>query len=285
MLWTPRGLASYGWSFSSTGTTRIAAAWGTSVTPGNNTKGAYAQVLTGANVSKDVFGLLVNINSNAVSTAARDAIVDIGVDPAGGSAYNVLIPDLLGSCAAPAIGAFGSGITYFFPIWIKAGSSVAARASVNNATVGTLRVRCRVLGAPKDKRSILVGTKCLAYGITAASSAGTAITPGTTSEGAWTSVGTVAAGDEPWFWQWGLGINNATITAVGYTADLGIGDGTNKVIVGEERVYQGTTGEAWYDNGVSEGRFASQAGDGVYMRVQCSGTSAAGISAAAYGVV
>jgi len=284
MLWTPKGLVGYGWSFSSTGTTRPTAAWGTSVTPGNNTMGTYAQVLTAANVAKDVFGLGIQFNSNAVSAAARDTLVDIGVDAAGGSSYTVLIPTLSASSAAPAIGAFGSGLKYFFPIYIKAGSTVAVRASVNNATVGTLRCGLRIFGAPRDLRNVTVGTKVIAYGVTTATSTLTAVTPGTTSEGTWTSLGTVATGDTPWYWQYGVGVNQGTITATAYSGDLGIGDGSNKAIVGEDRVWQGTTTEQWYDNGGSEGYYQAAAGDTIYGRLQCSGTAITGLSMGAWGM-
>jgi hypothetical protein len=283
-LWVPP--PSFGWSFDQVGATRIAAAWGATVTPAQNAKsGAWAQLLSAANVSKDVFGIWISFNSNATSTAARDTIVDIGVDPAGGTSYTVLIPDLLASSAAPATTSSG-GIHYFFPIWIKAGSTVAARASVNNATVGTLRARARIVGEPRRLDNVRVGTKVKAYGITAASSTGTAITAGTTSEGAWTSLGTIAAGDNPWFWQLGMGVNNGTITAVAYTGDLGIGDASNKAIVIENRVWNGSTTEQFWDDGVcDQSYYQAQDGDIVYGRLQASGTAITGLSLAAYGVI
>jgi hypothetical protein len=246
--------------------------------------GSYAQVLTAANVAKDVFGLHIQFNSNAVSAAARDTICDIGVDAAGGTSYTVLIPSLLASSAAPALGATGVGLNYYFPLYIKAGSTVAVRASVNNATVGTLRAKIRIFGAPRDRRDVSVGSKVIAYGISTGTSTGTAVTPGTTSEGTWTSLGTIATGDNPWFWQYGVGINQGTITAVGYTGDLGIGDASNKAIVGEDRVWQGTTGEQWYDDGYGIHHYQAKEGDIVYGRLQCSGTAVSGISMAAYGV-
>jgi hypothetical protein len=129
-----------------------------------------------------------------------------------------------------------------------------------------------------------VGSKVIAYGISTGTSTGTAVTPGTTSEGTWTSLGTIATGDNPWFWQYGVGINQGTITAVGYTGDLGIGDASNKAIVGEDRVWQGTTGEQWYDDGYGIHHYQAKEGDIVYGRLQCSGTAVSGISMAAYGV-
>lgn len=286
-LWTPRGLSGYGFEFSSTGATRVAAAWGTSITPGNNTMGSYTQVLTGANVSQDVFGLFVSVNSNNVSTAARDTILDVGVDSAGGSSYVVLLPQLLVSQAAGAIAiAGGSGIHYFFPIWIKAGSTVAARASVNNVTVGTLRCAMKIVGAPRDRRNARVGQRVIAYGITAGTSTGTAVTPGTTSDGTWTALGTIASGDRPWFFQYGMGLNQGTTTATSYSSDLSVGSASAKAIVCEDRVWTGTTAETWSDDGPDmTGYYQAAPTDIVYGRSQCSGTAMSGISMAAWGVV
>lgn len=286
-LWTPRGLAGYGATFSSTGATRIVSAWGTTITPGNNTMGTYAQVLSAANVSFDAFGVMINFNSNAVATAARDTICDIGIDPAGGTAYNILLPQLLASCAGVAIGSNGgTGINYFFPVFIKAGSTVACRASVNNATVGTLICRMRILGAPRDARNMVVGSRVVAVGVTAGSSAGTAVTSGQGSDGTWTSLGTIAAGDNPWFWQYGVGINNATMSSTQYTADLAIGDASTKPIVCEDRVWFGGTNETWTDSGPDPfGAFQAAAGAICYGRIQASGTPNSGLSMAAYGVV
>lgn len=287
-LWNARGRSGMGFSFSSTGATRIAGAWGTTVTPAQNAKtGAWAQVLTAANVSQDVFGLFINFNSNASSTNARDTICDIGVDSAGGTTYQVLIPNLLASSAGAMINiASGCGINYFFPIWIKAGSTVACRASINNATVGTLACRMRIFGAPKDRRNILVGTRVVAVGVTTATSSGTSVTPGTAAEGSWTQLGTLAATDQPWFWQYGVGVNNGTITAVSYSADLGIGSAAAKNVVSDDRVWGGTTAETWADNGCDMfGFYQAAGGDIVYGRMQASGTAISGLSMAAYGVV
>lgn len=275
-----------GWSFSSTGATRLQSNWGTSITPGNNTMGSYAQVLSAANVANDVVWVEVSANSNGVSTAARDTIMDIGVDPAGGTAYNVLIPQILVSQAGPALQQQGGvGINYCFPLYITAGSTVAARASVNNATVGTLRVRMRITGMPKDHRNMIVGTRCVAIGITAGSSTGVSVTSGAASEGTWTSLGTVAAGDNPWFWQYGVGINQGTTTAVGVSGDLSIGNASNKVIVMEDRTWNGTVSENWTDDGARPSWYQAAAGDTVYGRLQCSGTALSGLSMAAWGVI
>lgn len=280
MLWAPRGLNAYNWSAGSHTTTRPATAFGATVTPAQNAMGSWVQLMTGAAVARDVFAILINVNSNNVSAAARDTLVDIGVDPAGGSSYSVVIPYLLASCAAPYnIG--NGGVWYYFPLWIRAGSSIAARASVNNATVGTCRVNCSVYGSPRDRRLIKVGTRVEAIGVSTGTSNGTSTTSGTTSDGAWASLGTVAR--DAWWWQAGMGVNDTTMSALAYHLDLAIGDASNKIVVIENSLITTTTGEQLnkMPNVADIGKYAP-AGTNVYARLQCSGTADASLSTAAY---
>lgn len=281
MVWVPNSAGDFAWQVSSISATRPAANMGTSVTPGNNTKGSYsAAILTSANVARDVFGLLVNINSGSTAAAARDILVDIGVDPAGGTSFSVLVPDLLGSCASTWL--LGGGVWYYFPIWIKAGSSLAARASVNNGTVGTVRVALTAFGSPRDRRMTRVGTKVTAYGITAASSSGTAVTAGTTAEGAWTQLA-ASTSHANWWWQLGMGCNDGTMSALAYAIELGLGDATNKRVVIPDNLVI-TDGAENLTKWLAFGEGVSPSGVGVYGRIQCSGAADAALSLAAYGV-
>lgn len=235
-------------------------------------------------VVNDVYGVFLNFNSGAVSTLAKDIIADIGVDPAGGTSYGVLIPDLL--CSSASIGLHRGGVNYYFPIFIRAGSSIACRASVNNATVGTVRVWMRLFGQPRRPDLIKVGQYVTAVGIVSASSRGTTITAGTTSEGAWTSLGTPTR--PHWWWQCGFGVNDGSLTATGiYFLDVGAGaSGSQKVILEEQPVsIIGTTEDvskplicpasSWCD--VPENVQ-------IWGRMQCSGTADSGLSMAAYGL-
>jgi hypothetical protein len=273
------------WQLSAHGfATRPTASMGISITPGNNAKGTYVTLISGANLVNDVYGILININSNAVSAAARDALIDIGTDPAGGTTFTAVIPNLLGGSASTSI-LIGGGHWYYFPLAIKAGSTIGAAASVNNATVGTLRVNCIVFGKPTRPEMCKTCQRVTAYGITTASSSGTAVTPGTTSDGTWTSLAATIA-ERNWWWQVGVGINQATITAVGYTADLGVGDATNKRIIIQDQYYAGDIAENWGMvglNPVNQGAYDTPSGVTVYGRLQASGTAVTGLSMAAYG--
>src|SRR5690606_34323542 len=117
------------------------------VTPGNNTYGSYAEVISDSSVTSDAFGILININSVSVGSSARDAILTIGIDPAGGTTYTDFISDLLCSCA-PTYVRGSSGAWYYFPVFIKAGTSIAAKGSVNNSTVGTMHVNVQLMCKP-----------------------------------------------------------------------------------------------------------------------------------------
>jgi len=284
MLVPFRGTNDYSYRVDSIGTTRPGTVMGTTVTPGNNTKGSYATAMI-SSLARDCYFISIQINANTSAAAARNTIIDIGVDPAGGTAYSVLIPDLLGSCASILGGLSatgGVGVWYHFPVWIRAGSSISARASINNATVGTLAVRCIVYGSPKDPRDVRLGTKVTAIGIAAATSSGTAVTSGTTSEGAWTSLGAVAV--PGWWWQLGMGVSDSTMGALMYYADLGLGDATNKFAVIENEAIQTSGSEALSKEGKVVGCEYSVPDSGVtaYGRLQCSGTADASLSMAAY---
>lgn len=257
--------------------TRPATAWGTSITPGNNTYGSYTQVLPAT--SDETYLCRVTINSFATSAAARDALVTIGIDPAGGATYTDLITDLVASCSATYFGP----VAYEFPIRIPAGATIAAKATVNNATVGTGRVSIELFGRPSRPELVKAGSFVQTFGSTPASSSGTAITPGTAAEGTWTQIGS-ALTVPLWFWEYGLGVNNAAMASTIHHIDVGLGDASNKKIVVPNGIYAETASETL--GKLTPGRHGLGAvGDIVYARVQ-TGPSAAstGMSVICYGV-
>lgn len=286
MLHVPAG-PQFEWRLSSRAGVRPSANFGTSVTPGNNTKGSWAQLLAGAAVLYDVWEIWINIHGGQVSAAARDIIVDIGIDTAGGTSYTVHIPDLIGSAAAffsTGINAVGGGHTYYFPLYIPAGSSIAARASVNSATVGTVRAWVRLYGKPRFPELAPRGDKVVAYGITAASSRGTIVTPGTTSEGSYVSLGTTSL--DHWWWQLGMGVNDATTNPLWLTGDLAFGTVGTKVSLIEDECWLTDTveGIAKTNNVPAEYLRQVPSGSELFARAQCSGTLDAEYSMAAWGL-
>ena len=260
---------------------------GDTVTPGaSNTFGSFAALYTSAEVTDKAYGILINFNNNAVSATARDTLVDIGVDEAGGTNYRVVIPTLLASSAGTQSASNGGcgGIWYYFPLGIEAGSSVAARASVNNATAGSFQVACWLHCRPRRPDLHRVGSFVRAFGINTATSSGTAITPnGSGSKSAFVQLGSATV--EPlWWWNIGVGINNAVSSNSNSLWDLSSGSSTtlNRPIIMDQLVMPGAVETLAY---MQRGAAAQVAvGDLLFARAGSNNTSPTGMSVAAYGL-
>ncbi len=256
---------------------------GTSLTCGNNAYPAYTTL--GLTLAHDCFGILININSGVVSTAATDTLVRIGIDPAGGTSFSNAIMHLTASAADTALN--GGGHWFYFPLFIKAGSSLGASATRNNATHLLTRVWVTCFGKPTYPHMIRYGHQVDTFGATEATSTGTAVTPGTAAEGAWTQLGGIPQKNYFW-WQAGFTCNDATMNPLVYSMDLGIGDDTNKEVVMQDiPVFQIANSERitkplWLHNSFEESPSGSSAN--VYGRLQCSGTADAATGMIAYGV-
>lgn len=281
MLWVPQGGEDFSWMYSSISATRPAASLGTTHAPGTSGSkaGSYTEIVSGANCARDVFGLFVNFNSNNFAAENRNTTVDIGVDPSGGSSYTILIPDLFAGNAAPyQLG----GHSYYFPIWIKAGSSIGIRAATAAATARTLKCFMQVYGSPRNKAACKVGTKCKAYGVSG--TGGVAVTSGTASEGSWTSLAASIA-EAPFYWEVGLHCADTTMMGVFYHADLGYGDGSNKRVIVSDKLFVSTSTSEQLGSAGGDGMWAQvKAGGTVYGRLQCSGTADSSLTMAAWGV-
>ncbi len=249
--------------------TRPAASLGVSVTPGNNTYGSYAELIDGALVTHDVYAMVINVNSGAVTTAAKDTIVTIGIDPSAGTSYTDTIADLLAPSTSFLTGNASTrgGVSYFFPLFIKAGGSIAAKASVNNATVGTVRVQAMLYCKPSRPDAMEPCSFVQTFGATVASSSGTSVTPGGASEGSWTEIGTLTKTIR-WI-EWGVGINSGTFTTQsnGYHVDIGIGDASNKKTV-IQNGYCETCNDESFLKPPSGSPCIGVSGDKVYARIQ-----------------
>jgi len=213
------------------------ATFGTLITPGNGSKGAWAQVASSANISRDIDSFYVDIHTGATSAATRPQSIDIGVDPAGGTSYTPIIQNLF--CGnAPGVTAAGER-AYFFPMRIRAGSSVAVRSQSNATT--TFRVGIEFYGQPSAPEMFPVGSFSETFGVSGSS--GTSITPGNAADGAWALIGTTT---KPlWWWQLGYTINNVTITAEYTYLELAFGDASNKYSI-QTIMHGGTTAEVCY---------------------------------------
>lgn len=218
----------FGLVISSIDGTRPAATTGTSITPTQNTTGgAYATLLSGASLTEDAYAIEICINNIGISTVARDCLVTLAFDPAGGTSFTDWADLLCGS--ASQIQANGIGHRFWFPLWLKAGTTIGARGSVNSANLTAFGAFVRVYCKPTRPELIWCGQKVEQLGVTTASSTGTSVTAGTTSEGSWTQIGTTTRNAR--FMEFGIGFNNGALNSNGYSVDLSVGDASNKEIV------------------------------------------------------
>jgi hypothetical protein len=253
---------------------RPTAPQGTSVTPAAGSKGSWVQVI--ASLSEDTYGLIIQINNNNVSAASRNTVLDIGIGAAASEI--VIIPDLICGNAVNANTA-GGGVWYFFPIMIKAGTRIAVRS--NSSVVTAFNVYIEALQKPSNPSMVKAAGFVEAIGITG--NDGVAVTPGTTGEGAWVSLGTTTR--DCWHWQIGAQVDNADTTqnAAILHLDLAYGDATNKQIILESVVLNTTTTEGQCLNLHTVGAESRvPAGSTLYARAQHSGTIDT-INMAAYG--
>lgn len=278
----PVKVNSFLWHFSNF--TTPSATPGTSVTPGaNNAEGSWTQVATSANIAYDVCLIYIAIGGGNTSTAQKDHLLDIGVDPAGGTSYTAVINNIVcGQTQAVTTG----WDEFVFPLRIKAGSSVAVRVQGNNATAGTVRVVADFYGRPTAPENIPVGQWSETIG-TITNSAGTSVTPGNAAEGSWTSLGTTTK--YLWHWQIGMQLSNGTITAQYTTFDLAYGDATNKEIILED-IAIGFYGTAEIKASTLMGRAMIRAtrpvpaGSTIYARARCSTAPTATYNCTAIGI-
>lgn len=277
MLFAPAG--SWNFKVSNVKTFRPAAAYGSPITPGTGgTKGTWSYPLQ-TTLANEVFGLLIYINNCSTSATTRNVLVDIGIDTTGGNNPSVLIPNLIGGHAAPAT---VGGIYYYFPIYIPKGAAVGVRASGTTATSFNIALYC--YGNPSRPDAVIVGTKVTAFGVTSASSTGTIITAGTTSDGAWTQLGSATTHPIFW-WQCGMTCIDTTMTANAHAMDIAVGGVSSKTIVLEDALAIFTAAE---QNSMfpaaTQAYNASAVGNLVYGRIQCSGTADSNLSMVAYGL-
>lgn len=256
---------------------------GASVTPGNNVYSAYVSVLSGASVINDVYMLEIYISGAGVSGLAKDCIVTIGFDAAGGTNFTDAITDLLGSCSMTTGGTLPGSTCYSFPLFVKSGTSIGAKVSVNNATVGNVTVGVGLFGQPTRSDLVRAGSFVRTLGSTPGSSSGTALVPGNAlTKGTYVQLGSNTV-DTLWYWQFGLGVNNATANNNLTAWDLAFGDGSNKYIAIPDLQAQPTTAEMLWTQ-QHECWWTVPSGVGVFARGASSGTALTGWSAAAYGV-
>lgn len=259
---------------------------GTSVTPGiSNAEGSWTQLASSGNISQDVYGFFLWIFANAVAspTTGKNFLLDFGVDPAGGSSYSSIIDNIVCGSAGPITAA--GGHQFFFPLFIRSGSSVAARIQGSHGTATASRVAVRFYGQMSRPEIFPLGRFSETIG-SITNTNGVSFTPGNAADGSWVSLGTTT--NPLWWWQIGYQIDNGTITAEYTYIEIAHGDSSNKHVICR-RMHQGTTSEQtgsilnlqliWF-----EAYCPVPAGSTIYIRGRCNNAPDTGYNGLAIGV-
>ena len=159
---------------------------GAAVTAGGsaNTLGAWTEVI--ASTPFDAVGVLVMVDAGQSSSLVLNTLVNIGRGAA--SSEQVLIPNLM---AGHADGWFASNMeqSYFFPLFIPAGTRLSAQAQSVNAS-RAVEVGIWLVGGSRVPGR-WHGNRVTAYGADTANSTGTTVTQGTSPS--WSSAVQIAA--------------------------------------------------------------------------------------------
>ncbi len=248
-----------------------------------HTKGAAVTLLAGASVTEDIFGVYLQFGNAIGAGTQREFLIDLLLDPAGGTSWSNFIDNLF---IANAESAFMGGTNFYFPIFIKAGTSIGAQAQCNTGSAVTKCV-VSLLGKPSHPHLVNVGSKVETIGANTSLSRGTAVSApgGASTFGAYTSLGTT--GQDNWFWQAGVGLGDASLGSSSflYQFELTAGDASNKRLCVGDRSYTADASERagasnWAGVGLPIRKVP--AGQTVYARV--TGGSETNPSAVAYGV-
>jgi hypothetical protein len=226
MLWTPAN--DFGWSLDNWGSTFSGTGLGASINShatNANQKGTASSIWAGSSVTTDVYEVFITFFTSSV--AANRFLADILVDPAGGSSWSVLINNL--AINTPIIGI--GGCCYYFPIFIKAGTSIGIQQQCSLANT-SIRYMIMLRGKPSHPEVMRVGSVVETIGAVTASTEGTSFTPGTNAMGSYSSsLGTLTR--NAFYFQCGILINDATQTAMIMGTNVEAGDASNKIMVGQ----------------------------------------------------
>ena len=253
------------------------------------TKGAWTNISTygsDTTIDADVLFSRIHWHATATSGSATPTLMDIGIDTAGGTSYQLAISNVL-------VGGHGNRVdrpTFWLdlPLRIPSGSSVAGRCAAGGSG-GVPGVNCSFYGAPSRPESVWAGSFCESVGIANDGSVptgrlGTAFTPGNSgSWGSWTSLGTTVR--NLYYWSLFPQCDNATMSALAYFFQLAYGDGTTFVPIIHRMTVGTTAGEqSHWMNGDRNSHCAVPLGSTIYVRGVCSGTADTGWNAMALGV-
>jgi len=275
--------AGWGWKYDNVDVP--AATPGTSVAIGiSDAEGSWVQVASSANIAQDVYLFTLNFSNYNLSGYNLNCCLDVGVDPAGGSSYTEVIQNIIcGMAGAPPR---ENAATFVFPLFIKAGSSVAVRGSSSYTVAANARVQMTFYGRPRRPDLVRAGQYAEGVG-SITNNVGVSFTPGNGAEGSWASLGSTTR--PCWWWQIGVGISNSAVAAQYTHVDLAVGDGSSyDIIIENYGIYHYGTAEItsrfYPHRGLIEGNWEVPAGGTLYVRGRCSTSPGTTYNARAIGI-
>jgi hypothetical protein len=152
---------------------------------------------------------------------------------------------------------------------------------VNSATLSAISAFAVMRGAPSAPQQIYTGSYVSQFGVSTSTAAGLAIAPGTTANGAWLQLGTLTR--PCCYWEYGIGVNDATMSLGVFDVDVGIGDVSNKKIAVPKSEWKTSVLETCQKPWSSDPCIGA-VGDGVWARMQAGSTLDSNYSIAVYGV-
>jgi hypothetical protein len=265
---------------------------GTQCTPGgSNSDGTAAALLSALSHDAEYLRLSFTLDtSQSPSGVDADIMASILIDPAGGTSWSTLIPNLilggLSQVGTVGAGTTGSSCMFDFPLWIPAGASLGIQARcASSGAIPLLRTVAFAYGGNANPASWWCGQRITDIGTSPSTSNGTLHTAGNSgSFSSWTDFGSTLAADCGALQFAVGGEGDATWGAGGtstvqYQFEFGVGG----VQVGGPIFKEVTTSEAGWSlmPGLIFKRLA--AGTQLQARGTCSGT-AQGMGVAAYAV-
>lgn len=293
MLLVPK-ISKFAWSYDNWGASHSTSS-GTSVTPGaSNVWGSWVEIGPDASITTDVWLMEVGVTGGATSGQDKSQLLDIGIDPSGGTTYVSIFGDTATAgqaatkgivCGSSAgIGTQGPDQTFVLPIRIPSGAAIAVRVQGSNATAGTVRITGKWWGKPSCPEVVWRGQAAEIVG-TITNSGGVSFTPGNASNGSWTSLGTTTRANK--WWQLGVQCSNNTTGGAYYYFDLAYGDGSNYVQILRATYFTNTSEflRRSFSMGSAVESFCEvPAGATLYVRGRCGASPDSGWNAVAVGV-
>jgi hypothetical protein len=246
----------------------------------NDSDGSVVSVL--AALSHDVEYLVIGASAFTVGGGDSSVLLDIVIDPAGGTNWIEFINDLLVGWSSAYSQLIPVARWFNFPIFIPAGASVGVRARAAHSSTVTGEVIIHAYGGNANPASWWCGQGVESIGINAAASSGTSISSGASgSFGSWADLGSPLSRDCGALQFMAQGQPGVTASVnVAFIYELGVGD----TRIGSP--IQGTNNTAESGLATLSGLIFKNIGSGTQLRARGANSSAGAIDfdCAAYAV-